>query len=167
MEMMEITDAGRGADRSSAAAQEHGRQSRAEGRAIGARFGAVWNCTRRAAGLAEIDELFASDFVNHDPVTGPTREDYKRELALYCQAFPDLVATPQHVIADGDLVMVRWTARGTYAGGLGSLGIDDGIATGRAVTLKGIDVLRIERGAIAERWGEFDAIGMIGQLNAR
>jgi predicted ester cyclase len=59
---------------------------------------------------------------------------------------------------------VRWTATGTYAGGLGFVGVNDALAVGRTVTLKGIDILRIERGKIAERWGQFDGLGMVRQL---
>ena len=143
-----------------------GSKSPAKNRAIGERFVGIWDCTHMAAGLAEIDALFAADFVDNNPIIGPTREDYKGELRLFCSAFPDLVATAQQIITDGDLVVVRWTARATYAGGLSFLGINDAVAVGRTVTLKGIDILRIERGLIAERWGEFDAFGMIAQLNA-
>ena len=143
-----------------------GSKSPAQNRKIGERFAAIWDCAHVAAGMAEIDALYAPDFVNHDPITGPTRADYKGELALFCQAFPNLLATAQLIVTDDDLVVVRWTARATYAGGLGFLGVNDAAAVGRTITLKGIDVLRIERGVIVERWGEFDTFGMIAQLNA-
>jgi predicted ester cyclase len=37
-------------------------------------------------------------------------------------------------------------------------------ATGKKVSLKGMDILRVEDGKIVERWGEFDALGMLAQL---
>jgi predicted ester cyclase len=36
--------------------------------------------------------------------------------------------------------------------------------TGREVELKGVDILRIVEEKITERWGEFDALGMLSQL---
>jgi predicted ester cyclase len=37
-------------------------------------------------------------------------------------------------------------------------------ATGKQVTLSGIDILRIENGKIAERWAEYDNLGLLQQL---
>jgi predicted ester cyclase len=110
--------------------------------------------------------VFAEKFINREPLIGPTREDYKRELRTFAGAFPNLFAVAQAIIAEsgGDRVVVRWTASGTYAGGLSFVGIDDTLAVGRTVTLRGIDILRIERGKIAERWGQFDGLGMVRQL---
>jgi predicted ester cyclase len=39
-------------------------------------------------------------------------------------------------------------------------------ATGRRVTLSGIDILRIAGGRIVERWGEFNSGEMLQQLGA-
>jgi predicted ester cyclase len=39
-------------------------------------------------------------------------------------------------------------------------------ATGRRVTLTGIDILRIVDGRIVERWGEFNGAEMLQQLGA-
>ncbi len=74
-------------------------------------------------------------------------------------AFPDLRVKNEDVIVEEDKVAVRWTARGTHNGQLMNIP-----PTGKQVTLKGIDILRIDNGRIAERWGEFDALGMLSQL---
>ena len=39
-------------------------------------------------------------------------------------------------------------------------------ATGREVTLTGIDILRVVDSRIVERWGEFNGIEMLQQLGA-
>jgi predicted ester cyclase len=133
---------------------------------IGERFVAIWDCAAIDVGLAAVDVMFAEKFVNREPLVGPTREDYKSELRMFGAAFPNLLAVAQAIIAEGsgNRVVVRWTATGTYAGGLGFVGVNDALAVGRTVTLKGIDILRIERGKIAERWGQFDGLGMVRQL---
>ena len=111
--------------------------------------------------FAVADEIIASDFVNHDPVAGqrPGLAGYKEMVGAFRTAFPDLRVKNEDVIAEGDKVVARWTARGAQTGALMNIP-----PTGRHVTLKGIDVLRIEGGKIVERWGEFDALGMLRQL---
>ena len=111
--------------------------------------------------MSVADEIIAPDFIDHDPVSGQGSglEGYKEMVGAFRAAFPDLRVRNEDVIAEGDKVAVRWTARGTHGGALMDIP-----PTGRQVTLKGVDVLRIERGKIVERWGEFDALGMLQQL---
>jgi predicted ester cyclase len=80
-------------------------------------------------------------------------------VGAFRAAFPDLHVKNEDVIVEGDKVVARWTARGTHNGMLMNI-----LPTGRQATLKGIDILRIEGGKIVERWGEFDALGMLHQL---
>ena len=111
--------------------------------------------------LSVADEIIAPDFVDHDPVSGqrPGPGGYKEMVGAFRAAFPDLRVKNEDVIPEGDKVVARWTARGTHNGALMNIP-----PTGRQVTLKGVDVLRIEGGKIVERWGEFDALGMLRQL---
>jgi predicted ester cyclase len=69
--------------------------------------------------LAVIDELVAPDFVDHSPLPGqgPGREGFRQvgvELAL--AAFPDVRITIESLVAEGDMVVVRWTAEATHRG---------------------------------------------------
>ena len=111
--------------------------------------------------LPVADEIIAADFVDHDPVSGQRSglDGYKEMVGAFRAAFPDLRVKNEDVIVEGDKVVARWTARGTHSGALMNIP-----PTGRQVTLKGVDILRIEGGKIAERWGEFDALGMLQQL---
>ena len=75
------------------------------------------------------NDLYASDFVNH----GQTRDvDLAEDQAAargWKSAFPDMVMTADKLIAEGDLVTVLWSARGT------NTGTGNGLpATGKALT---------------------------------
>ncbi|MDP9229329.1 MAG: ester cyclase [Bacteroidota bacterium] len=107
------------------------------------------------------DELLSASFVDHDPVQGqaPGLEGYKQMVGAFRSAFPDLRVRNEDVIKEGNKMVVRWTANGTHNGQLMQIP-----PTNKKVSLKGIDILRIENDKIVERWGEFDALGMLSQL---
>lgn len=112
--------------------------------------------------LAVADKIIAQDFVHHDPNTKEFRsgpEGFKHFLARYRNAFPDLHITIEQQIAEGDLVVDRWTGRGTHSGEL--MGIPP---TGKEVTLCGISIHRIVGGKITETWNNYDALTMLEQL---
>ena len=64
-------------------------------------------------------------------------------------------------IAEGDLVVTRWTARGTHRGAL--FGTPP---TNKDVTVQGIVISRIRDGQIAEEFECYDSLGMFRQLGA-
>jgi steroid delta-isomerase-like uncharacterized protein len=110
--------------------------------------------------LALIDELFAADFIMHDPVypiIGP--EGYKQSGAMYFMGFPDLQITIEDMIAEGDKVAIPWTQTGTHTGEF--MGIP---ATGRQMTMAGISIFRFADSKIVEIWASYDAMGMMQQL---
>src|SRR5919109_2020826 len=79
----------------------------------------IWN----GGDLDLADVLFALDYVNHDGlipdlVRGP--EAIKISVALYRTAFPDLQITVEELIAEGETVVLYWTARRTPSGELTS-----------------------------------------------
>ena len=112
---------------------------------------------------ATLEELLDPDFVDHDALPGqaPGREGHKQILVAFHSAFPDLNVTTEDIVTEGEKVVSRWTARGTHHGEL--LGI---APTGNEVTIKGIDVLRVAEGRIAERWSQFNSLEMMQQLGA-
>ena len=76
-------------------------------------------------------------------------------------AFPDLQATIEDMIAEGDTVAARITVRGTHGGEY------RGIApTGRPMVRPGIYIVRIENGRIVETWNNGDELGLMQQLGA-
>ena len=107
------------------------------------------------------DEILSKDFIDHDPVTGqlPGVEGYKQMVMEFRNAFPDLRVKNEDVIVEGNKVVVRWTAHGKHSGQLMNIQ-----PTNKHVILKGMDILLVENNKIIERWGEFDALGMLSQL---
>ncbi|MBI1740600.1 MAG: ester cyclase [Acidobacteriales bacterium] len=105
------------------------------------------------------EEIHAQDFMAH----GGTRpENLKEDLESakgWRQAFPDGLYTVDQVIAEGDLVVVRWTGRGTNTGEGNGLP-----ATGKHVESTGITIFRIVKGKIAEEWNEVNMLGLLRQL---
>ena len=66
---------------------------------------------------------------------------------------------PKKLIAEGDLVVVYWIARGT------NTGTGNGLpATGKQVEQAGITIWRIVDGKIKEEWSAFDQLSMMQQL---
>jgi steroid delta-isomerase-like uncharacterized protein len=116
--------------------------------------------------LNVIDEIYGKECVHHisDPITpdfGRGGDAAKQIVTLYRSAFPDTHMTIDGILADGDTVMVRWTAQGTHKGPLLNLA-----PTNRSVTVQGIDVYQISAGKIQETWTSWDTLGFLQQLGA-
>jgi steroid delta-isomerase-like uncharacterized protein len=112
--------------------------------------------------LAVIDEVVDPSFVYHEPALGdiPGPEGLKQTIMGYRIAYPDLHFTADELIADGDLVAMRWTATGTHQGEL--MGIP---ATGLATTTVGINIARFDAdGMMVEQWSNWDVLGLMQQL---
>jgi len=86
-------------------------------------------------------------------------EGQKQLFTKYNAAFPDSRFTVDAIIAEGDLVAVRWSVRGTHQGILEGLA-----ATRKQVNLTGTATMRIVSGKIAEMWNNWDALGLLQQL---
>jgi steroid delta-isomerase-like uncharacterized protein len=119
----------------------------------------VWN----KGNLVVVDELVASDFDGHplpsDPDFGRGSAGQKQLVGMYRTAFPDVRMAIEDMTAEGDRVVLRWTARGTNTGEM--MGMP---ATGKPVRVTGIIINRLAAGKMVEGWGNFDALGMMQQL---
>jgi steroid delta-isomerase-like uncharacterized protein len=117
----------------------------------------IWN----QGNMALLDELFAPNYVNHDPTNPEVRdlERFKQYVVSVRTAFPDLNITINDLIAEGDKVVTRWTGRGTQKGEFGKIP-----ATGKQVTITGITISRIADGKIVESWWSSDDLGLFQQL---
>lgn len=105
---------------------------------------------------------YTDDFVGHGGSRTFTHEDGMKEAKGWRAAFPDLHVTPDLVIAEGDLVAVHWTARGT------NTGTGNGIpATGRKVQVTGTAIFRFKDGKIAEEWTSANTLTLMKQLGLR
>jgi steroid delta-isomerase-like uncharacterized protein len=110
-----------------------------------------------------IDEITASNFVDHDPLPGtsPDRDGLHDFVKQVRSAFPDLEATIDDIVAEGDRVAVRSTVRGTHEGDF--MGI---AATGKKVEFANYDFVRIENDQAVEHWGTIDSAALMEQLGA-
>ncbi len=111
--------------------------------------------------IAAADALLAPGFSLHVPlpVAGPGIEAINNVITSCRAAFGGLHVTIEDMIADGDRVTCRFTARGTHEGEF--MGIPP---TGRDITMTGIEIFRMESGKIAELWGEANLMGLAQQL---
>lgn len=107
-----------------------------------------------------LDELLAPDY-SHDGAIGPEqdRELHKERVRITKAGFPDVQYTIDQIMTDGDLVLVRWTFKGTHEGEYAGLA-----PTGVAVEVTGIHIHRIECGQIVETWNEGDALALYQQI---
>ncbi len=112
--------------------------------------------------LEVVDEIVAPDFAWHSPglpLELANRDGVKQFASMLRAAFPDYTLTNDDTIAAGDKVVTRWTHRGRQEGDF--MGI---AATGKEVTISGIDIFRVADGKIAELWQLWDQLGMLRQL---
>ncbi len=117
----------------------------------------VWN----TGDLARVDEFIADTYINRNAIPGlPTgHAGFQQVVDLYHRAFPDFQFTIEDLIAEGDQVVARLTARGTHQGAVGGTP-----ATGKQATWTGVHIYRLADGKVVERWGEADFLGLLQQI---
>ncbi len=103
-------------------------------------------------------EIYAADFENHGLTRDAGLVEDQAAARGWREAAPDLVMSVEKEIAEGDLVTVLWTGRGT------NTGTGNGLpATGRKLQLRGITIWRIVDGKIREEWSAFDQLSLLRQ----
>ncbi|HET7715925.1 MAG TPA: ester cyclase [Bauldia sp.] len=111
---------------------------------------------------AVLNDILAETVVHHAAGGYPEEMDaagVSRMMDDFLGAFSDLTYSFDLWIADGAIVVERYTATGTQDGQLGSLA-----PTGRKATWTGINIFRIDCGRIVEVWSEVDALSRNRQL---
>ena len=113
--------------------------------------------------LETIDDYFADNFVNNTPGSGqsPDRDGLKEFAAMLGTAFTDGTITVNDQISEGDRVVTRWSSTTTHSGDF--MGVP---ATGNKVSVRGIDISRVEGGKVVEGWSEADMMGLMAQIGA-
>ena len=113
--------------------------------------------------MALVDEVVSPRFTSHDwPEDGSTGPQAFRDYyAAIRFVVPDAHYEVDDLIAEGDRVVVRWRLLGTHQAEF------QGIApTGRAITLNGIAIYRVDDGKLMERWVVSDLHGVLQQIGA-
>jgi steroid delta-isomerase-like uncharacterized protein len=126
-------------------------------KAIIGRLAELWNM----GNLAIADEIFSSDFVNHDPNDPEVTnlESYKGYVAAIRTGFPDFHVATENLIGEGDEVAACWIITATHQGELAGIP-----ATGIETTWTGMTIWRFADGKIVEDWWTKDMLGLLIQL---
>jgi steroid delta-isomerase-like uncharacterized protein len=114
--------------------------------------------------LEQADAYVTQDYLDHGalPSQGPGLEGAKQQRwALYFAAIPDLRATIDDMVAEGDKVSVRFTVTGTQVGEL--MGVPP---SGKRFDVGAMCMYRIAEGKVAEQWEQIDMLGLMRQLGA-
>lgn len=106
------------------------------------------------------NELLAPNFTLHIPLPSAPGIQGINDVVTACRAaFERLNVTVEDMLAEGNKVAVRFTARGIHNGQF--MGLPP---TGKPITMTGIEIFRIEDGKITELWGESNLLGLMQQL---
>jgi steroid delta-isomerase-like uncharacterized protein len=95
----------------------------------------------------------------HEELRGP--DEIVDFLRSHFEIFPDYAGETEAIVAEGDTVVVRYSATGTHSGEY-----RDVEPTGHTVEWTGMVMYRVEDGHIAEVWLEEDRLGLLEQLEA-
>ena len=107
---------------------------------------------------AALDQFAAPNAVNHTVPAGLPL-GMSQFLSLHLTAFPDVKATVEDLLADGDKVVARVSIHGTHQGAIRGIS-----PTGKPISVMAINILRIVNGQIVEHWGLADRHSALQQL---
>ena len=108
-----------------------------------------------------VDEFVAPDFVGHTWGNAKGPDGLKAAMARIANALDDVSFRIDDVIAEGDRVAVRLTARARQVGEFMKMP-----ASGKSYEIAEIHIFRIRDGKVIEHWHQFDQVGMMRQLGA-
>ena len=108
-----------------------------------------------------VAELVAPDYVDYtNKIEG--LESLKQFGNMFIKGFPDIHWTIEDMIAEGDKVWVRTTITGTHRGEYRGVP-----PTGKDITIRCVDILRIVDGKIVEVWAVDDLLDFYKKLGVR
>lgn len=103
----------------------------------------LWN----KGNMAAADEIFAKP------------ESVKQYVSTFLAAFPDLQHTVEEMIAEGEVVMTHFSARGTHTGHWHSIA-----PTNKQIAYTGVTVARLKNGQIIKHQTTWDTLSVLEQL---
>jgi len=111
--------------------------------------------------LEVLDEVCASDYKVHFPGNAMPigLEESKKLWQSFQAAFPDLTHTVEEIHADGDIVVVRESVRGTHEGEFSGIP-----PTGKKIEFSAVAIYRFSDGKCAESRTDADLLGLYQQL---
>ena len=100
--------------------------------------------------------------INGEPI-GRAGDGHRTEMLA--QAFPDQHYHIEELVAEGDMLVVRWRMTATHLGDLNGPTMTIP-ATGRPLDIWGLSMYRIQDGMAVEIWERLDMMEFLGQLGA-
>jgi len=105
------------------------------------------------------DEIVAEEYDDHLTGQTPGRETLKRYFAGLRSAFADLRLPITNIVAEGNLVAVLNSVRGTHQGDFAGIK-----AKGNRIDAMAFQLYRIADGRLAEHWEVADFMTLMNQL---
>lgn len=123
---------------------------------INALIDELWN--RRDLGAVERHyapdaKVWISEFESGGP------DNVRADAARFFKGWSDSQTRITHLVAEGDLVNLRWETVATHTGDYGGIP-----ATGKTLTYQGMDLFRLRDGKVVESWSFWDAYGVFSAL---
>ena len=123
-----------------------------------------WNARK----LEVADTLFHPDYVFDEGygAGAPSVEALKEAVLFWHQVLRDMHFTIEDMIAEGDTVVARWTARGTHQGDW-EMELGTVPAGGQATTTPGTSSYYLRDGKIIRDENRIDFVSLLKQIGAR
>ena len=116
----------------------------------------VWN----RAHTDVIDEVVAEGYEYHLGGQPPRdKEAMKQFVTAVHAAFPDWCVEIEDIVADEQLVAVRWQGEATHNGTFHGIP-----PTGKQLSVCGINLYRVADGVIIQEWEQMDSLWMLQQM---
>ena len=105
------------------------------------------------------DTFITPTYINHNPFVAPGLHGVKEFFAGWLAAFPDTMVRTEDAFVAGDRVVGRYTYHATHQGTF--LGIPP---TGKQITMRSIDIWRVQDNMFVEHWDELNLLEVMQQL---
>ncbi len=106
-------------------------------------------------------ELVSEDYVNHNPGVGPGRAGLIAFMRHWFETLSDTRVVVEDAFAVGDRVVGRYTYKARHTGSF--VGVP---ASGSDITMRSIDIWRVENDRFVEHWDELNLLEVFQQMGA-
>ena len=106
-------------------------------------------------------ELVSEDYVQHNPAVAPGRAGVVAFMHHWFETLSDTRVTVEDAFATGDRVVGRYTYRACHTGPFAGVP-----ASGAEITMRSIDIWRVEDGQLVEHWDELNLLEVFRQMGA-
>jgi steroid delta-isomerase-like uncharacterized protein len=104
-------------------------------------------------------ELFTPDYVFHSTQEAKGPEGFKQTMAGMVVSFPDYTEKIENIIAEGDMLAVSYTLKGTFTGEMPGFK-----PTGKKFSIPAVIICRFKNGKQVDAWPYYDTLEWYRQL---